>query len=101
MALAHVYVRKSTNTRNQNVRQIVDRDTLLVHRIALAQGDGVTKRRIFFAERFEIDCDAEWSPNFILASISPADRPRLIVKNKHVRPKKIDNLFGLRDQRFL
>src|SRR5260370_20907283 len=88
MALAHVYVRKSTNTRNQNVRQIFDRDTLLFHRIALAQGDSVTKRRIFFAERFEIDCDADWGPIFFLPPFSPAIAPGSTLKTNICRPSK-------------
>src|SRR5437667_12879551 len=85
------------NSRNQNAGQVFDCDALLFHRIAFAQGHGVTQARIFLAECFEINRHAERRSDFILASISPADRPRLIVENEHVRSEKINNLFGLRD----
>src|SRR5207237_6286548 len=78
--------------------QILDRDALLFHRIALAQRDRVAERGIFFAECFEIDRDAERSPDFVLAPITAADRPRFIVKNEHVRPEKIYNLFRFRHE---
>src|SRR5947207_2233531 len=89
------------NSRKENVRQVFDCDALLFHRIALAQGNGVSERQIRLAERLEINRHAKRRSNFILAPISAADRPALIVKNKHVRSKKIDNLLRLRHKRLL
>src|SRR6266705_6179700 len=89
------------NSRSKNIRQVFDRDARLFHRIAFAQGHGVTPARIFLAECFEINRHAERRSNFILTPISATDRPRLVVKNKHLRSEKIDNLFGLRDQLLL
>src|SRR5438552_12308065 len=85
------------NSRNENIRQVFDCDALLFHRIAFAQRHGVAQTRVFLAERFEIDRDAERRSNFILATIPAADRPRFAVKNKHVRPEKLDNLLCFRD----
>src|SRR5437762_11825440 len=89
------------NSRKENIRQVFDCDARLFHRIAFAQGHGVTQARSFLAKRFEINRHAERRSNFILTPISATDRPRLIVKNEHVRPEKIDNLLRLRDQQFL
>ena len=43
---------------------------------------------IFFAERFEINRDAERRARFVLAPITPADRTGFIVENIHVRPQQ-------------
>src|SRR5437763_6685345 len=91
----------SANSRNENVRQIFDRDAFLFHRIAFAQGDGFAERGVFFAKRFEIDRNAERSSDFVLATIPTADRTALIVKSKHVRPKKIDNLLRFGHELFV
>src|SRR5947208_3820497 len=89
---------KSTNTRGQNSRQIAAWDSLLFHRIALSQRHGIAQFFIFLAERFEIHGDAKWRTNFVLATITTADRTTLVVENKHVRPQKIDNLFCFCDE---
>src|ERR1700737_1009480 len=91
----------SGDARNQNAWQVFDRDALLFHRIALAQGHGVAKRCIFLAERFEIDRHAKWRSNFILAPITTADCAALIIENEHVRPEKIDNLLRLGHELFV
>src|SRR4030095_17083662 len=85
----------SGDSRSENARQICDPDAFLFHRIAVAQRDRVFQHRVFFAEGFEIDRNAEWRPNFVLATITPADRARFVVENKHVRAEKIDNLLRL------
>src|SRR6266480_5737960 len=84
---------KATNTRGQNSRQIADWDSLLFHRIALSQRHGIAQFFIFLAERFEIHGDAKWRTNFVLATITPADRTTLVVEDKHVRSQQIDDLF--------
>src|SRR5262245_53595963 len=78
----------STNPFPQDCRQILNRDTLLLHRIAIAQRNCVTQRRISFAERLEIDCHTERRTDFILPAVSSADRSALIVKHTHVRTEK-------------
>src|SRR6184192_1786296 len=84
---------KSTNTRGQNSRQIADWDSLLFHRIAIAQCDSIAQSRIFLAERFKVDCNAERRSDFVLPTITPADRTTLVVEDKHVRSQQIDDLF--------
>ncbi|SHW77823.1 Uncharacterised protein [Mycobacteroides abscessus subsp. abscessus] len=49
-----------------------DRNTLLGHLVAVANGDGV----VF--ERVEIDCDAERGTDLVLSTIPPADCPGVI-----------------------
>src|SRR5882672_6943677 len=77
----------SANAFLQNHRQILNGDTFLLHRIAIAQRDCVAQRRIFFAERLEINGHTERRTDFILSAVSPTDRAALVVKNEHVRPK--------------
>src|SRR4029077_4673656 len=67
-------------------------------RIAVAQSDSVAQRRILFPERFEINRHPERGADFVLAAITAANRPALVVKDVHVRTEKIDNLLCFRDQ---
>ena len=52
----------------------LDADPLLLHRIAIAQRDCIAQRRIFFAQRFEINSHTERRTDFVLTAVSPADR---------------------------
>src|ERR1044071_7877715 len=81
----------------QNRWQVLYRDALLFHGIAIAQSHRVAQRRIFFPERLKINRDSERSTNFILATISTADGAALVVENSHVQPQKIDDLFSFPD----
>src|SRR5437588_9942577 len=78
---------RSANPIEQKISELLDLDPFLLHRIAFAQGHRVAQRRVFFAERFEVDGDAERRSRFVLAPIAPADRTGLVVENVHVRPK--------------
>src|SRR3954471_11148935 len=73
--------------------QFVNSDAFLLHRIAIAQRDCVAQRRIFFAERLEINSHTEWRADFVLPSVPPADRTALIIEDCHVRSQKRDDLF--------
>src|SRR5437588_12853747 len=77
--------RRSADPRQQKFFQLLDLDPFLLHRIAFAQGHRVAQRRIFFAERFEVDGDAERRSCFVLAAITPANRAGLVVEDVHVR----------------
>src|SRR5678816_213458 len=75
----------SANAFAQDRRQILNSDTLLLHRIAIAQRDCVAQRRIFFTERLEINGHTERRTDFILSAVSPTDRAALVVKHSHLR----------------
>src|SRR6266481_8276251 len=91
----------SGNSSAQYRWQIFNCDTLLLHRIAIPQRDCVAQRRISFAERLEINGNAEGRTNFVLPAVSPADRTAFVVKHSHVWAQKPNDLLCLRDQRFL
>src|SRR6476620_11833952 len=91
----------SANSFLQDRRQILNGDTFLLHRIAIAQRDCVAGRRIFFAERLDINGHTERRTEFILSAVAPTDRAALVVENKHVRSEKIENLLCLSHQRLL
>ena len=59
--------------------QIVDRDPLLLHRVALADRDGAV------VERVEVDGDAERRAELVLAAVAPADGLGLVVVAHEVR----------------
>src|SRR5205823_10790761 len=82
----------SANAFSQDRRQILNSDTFLLHRIAIAQRDCVAQRRILLPERFEINRHTERGADFVLAAITAANRPALVVRDVHVRTEKIDNL---------
>src|SRR5262249_7092204 len=86
----------SANPFLQDRREILNRDTFLLHRIAIAQRHCLAQRRISFAARLEIDCHTERRADFVLATVSPANRAALIVKHSHVRPQKRYNLLRFR-----
>src|SRR5262245_1548759 len=92
----------SANSVAQDRRQILNSDTLLLHRIAIAQRDRVAqRRRIFFAERLEINGHTERRTDFVLPAVSPTDRAALVVKHSHVWAQKGDDLLRLRHERLL
>src|SRR4029077_10375956 len=91
----------SENSFAQYRRQIFNCDTFLLHGIAIAQRDRVAQRRIFFAERLEINGHAERRTNFVLPAVSPTDRAAFVVKNSHVWAQKPNDLRCPRDERFL
>src|ERR1051325_6644880 len=76
----------------QDRRQILNRDAFLLHRIAIAQRDCVTERRISFAEGFEINGHTEWSTDFVLPAVPPTDRAAFIVEHSHTWAQKLDDL---------
>src|SRR5215510_7895514 len=82
----------------QDRRQIFNSDTLLLHRIAITQRDRVAQRRIFFAERLEINGHTERRTDFVLPAVSPTDRAALVVKHSHVWTQKRDDLLRLRHE---
>src|SRR5437764_5918627 len=88
--------RRSADPSQQKLFQLLDLDSFLLHRIAFAQGHRVAQRRVFFAERFEVDRDAERRTGFVLPPIAPADRAGLVVEHVHVRSKQRHDLacFG-------
>src|SRR5438552_12190797 len=90
---------KSTNTRGQNSHQIADWDSLLLHRIPIAQRDCIAQRSILFPERFKINSHSKGRADFILTPIAAADGPALIIENRHVRSQEPNDLFCLRDKR--
>ena len=65
-------------------KKIGDGDSFLLHRIAVTEGDGIfltCEGTLFCAfEGFEIDGDAEWRADLVLATIPSTDGPRLIIK---------------------
>src|SRR5882724_9340381 len=69
------------NAVSQDGRQILNSDTLLLHRIAIAQRDCVAQRRILFAECLEINGHTERRTDFVLPAVSPTDRAALVVEN--------------------
>src|SRR5882724_1300928 len=91
----------SANAFPQDGRQILNSDTFLLHRIAIAQRDCAEQRRIFFPERLEINGHTERRTDFVLPPISPTDRAGLIVKNGHVSAQERNDLLCLRDEWFL
>src|SRR6516165_371518 len=82
----------------QDRRQILNRDTLLPHRIAVPQRDCIAQRRIFFAERFEINCHTERRTDFVLPAVSPTDRATLVIEDRHVWSQVRDYLFRFRNE---
>ena len=78
-------------------KEIADGDTLLLHRVAVTDGDGVFQ--VFFsffeANRFEIDGDAEWRSDFILTTIATADGGGLVVENVHEGLEEVLHFLGL------
>src|SRR5437588_2383394 len=90
--------RRSADPRQQKLFQLIDLDPLLLHRIAFAQGHRVAQRRVFFAERFEVDGNAERRACFVLPPIATADRAGLVVENVHVRSERRDDLASLGDE---
>src|SRR5207249_11221461 len=91
----------SANPFAQRRQQILNSDTLLLHRIAIPQRDCVAQSRILFPKRLEINGDTEGSTNFVLPAIPPTDCAALIVKHSHVRAQEGDNLPRFRDERLL
>src|SRR5438477_5886150 len=92
-AFARQYSRNSTasiaasaNSRGNDLDQMLDRDPFLLHRIAIAQRDGVAQFFAFLAQGFEIDCHAEWRPDFVLPAVTPSNRTAFVVKQIQVRP---------------
>src|SRR5262249_20088055 len=64
----------------------------------MAQCDSTAESRIILAECFKVDCNAERRPDFVLPTITPADRTTLVVEYKHVRPQQVDDLLRLHHQ---
>ena len=64
-------------------QQAIDRQAFLFHRIAVADGDGVFDFITTLAERFEVDRDAEWRADFILAAIAATDGSGVVVGDIH------------------
>src|SRR5437762_13059448 len=91
----------SPNAFPQDGRKILNSDTFLLHRIAIAECDCFSQRRIFFAKRLEINGHTEGRADFVLPSVSPTNRSALVVKHSHVRAQKRDDLFRFRDERLL
>src|SRR6516164_10092194 len=91
----------SANTFPQDHREILNRDTFLLHRIAITQSDCIAQRRIFFAERLEVNGHTERRADFILPTISPTNRATLVVKHSHMWLQKRDDLLSFYDERLL
>src|SRR5437899_2929834 len=91
----------SANAFSQDRRQILNSDTFLLHRIAIAQSDSVAQRRILLPERFEINGHTERRTDFVLPAVSPTDRAALVVEDSHMWPKELDDLLRFRDERVL
>src|SRR4029079_19116795 len=78
----------SANAFLENRRKILNRDTLLLHRIPVAQRNCVAQRWISFAQRLKINSYTERRTDFVLATVAPPDRAALVVKHSHVRAQK-------------
>src|SRR5260370_31814340 len=91
----------SANAFPQNRRQILNSDTFLLHRIAIAQRDCAAQRRIFFAKRLEINGHTERRTDFVLPAVSPTNRAALVVEDSHVWPQERKDLLRFRDERLL
>ena len=72
-----------------DVDQVVDRDALLLHRVAVAQRDRAVLQRVV------VDGDAERRADFVLAAVAPADRAGLVVRDREVRAQQLDDLLRL------
>src|SRR5215831_7958710 len=91
----------SANAFLQDHRQLLNSHTLLLHRIAIAQRDRFAESRVSFSERLEINGNAKRSTYFVLPAIPPTDRAGLVVKHRHVRPQKGEDLLRFRHERLL
>src|ERR1700674_587986 len=78
----------SLRLREQHAQQLTYLHPFLLHRIAMPERDGVEQRRVLFAERLEINREAERRPGFILPPITPPDRAGLVVENIHMRAER-------------
>src|SRR5215467_16066592 len=78
----------SANTLLQQGRQVSNSDAFLLHRVSVAERDCIAQRRIFFAERLEVNGHTERRADFILPTISPANRAASVVKHSHMRTQK-------------
>src|SRR5262245_52456533 len=67
--------------------EIGERDPFLTPIIAVADGNGVQQFR-FFAQRFEVDRDAEGCAGLVLAGVAAADGTAIVVKHGEVFPQQ-------------
>src|SRR3954447_21179881 len=81
---------KSLNRRGdaalQHVRQLVDRDPLLLQRVAVAQRDRAV------LDRLVIDRDRVRRADLVLAPVAPADRAAVVVLGAHPPPQRLVDL---------
>src|SRR3569833_2456166 len=87
-----------SHARQQDAQQVRDFNAFLLHGVAFAERDGVRQLRAFFAERVEINRDAEWRADFVLAAIAPANGAGFVVENGHVRPQEIADFLRFLDE---
>lgn len=81
--------RRQRNAVVDNLVEVGDSYALLLHRIAMAQGDGV----VF--ERLMVDGDAVRCSDGVLTAVAFADRVFLVVAGREIELEVVDNLAGL------
>ena len=75
--------------------ELVDRDALLLHRVAVAHGHGVV------LERVEVDGDAERRADLVLAAVATADRPRVVEVDVRRLRSRVGQRAGERSERLV
>src|SRR6516164_7579969 len=79
----------------KHIRYLCDRNPVLLHRVAIADGDGILIGRPVLADRIKVHRYAERCPRFVLSSIAPADRAGFVIEHHHFPAQGIGNVSRL------
>lgn len=78
--------------------EVLDAHALLLHRIAVAEGDGALVFGAVFSDGIKIDRDAERGADFVLATVAATDGAGFIVIHTHGAAEDGGDAFGFRNQ---